>query len=119
MQKMLCDFKQNVSPKIQKKSMITIAWTVRGGQDPGRRFLPNCSLAGILERIFWTKMIINDSRKKCCVISNKTRHPKFKKINDHHRVNGSWGPGPRSPISAKLQSGGHFEEGFLGKNDYQ
>jgi hypothetical protein len=64
-------------------------------------------------------MIINDSRKQCCVISNKTRRPKFKKINDHQRANGSWGPGPRSPISAKRQSGVHFEEGFLGKNDYQ
>jgi hypothetical protein len=42
-----------------------------------------------------------------------------KEFNDHHRVNGSWRPGPRSPISAKLQSGGHFEEDFWNKNNYQ
>jgi hypothetical protein len=35
-----------------------------------------------------------------------------KKINDRHRVNGSWRPGSRSPIAAKLQSGGRLKGGF-------
>jgi hypothetical protein len=39
-----------------------------------------------------------------------------KEISDHHRLRGSWGPGPRSQISADLQSGGHFTEAFVNKN---
>ena len=55
------------------------------------------------------------------VVWFQTKHvvQNSKKINDHHPVNGSWGPGPRSPVLAKLQSGGHFKEDFLDKTDYQ
>jgi hypothetical protein len=74
---------------------------------------------GISKEVWWAKMVINISRKKSCVIQTKHGSQNSKETNDHHRVNGSWGPGPRSPNSAELQSSGHYKEGFVEKNDYQ